>query len=244
VQLVAGSLRELFWRQLPLAVRQREGAGLEQVLREGLERSPAAALKATFLNALRSIFTTPAATAFFEQLWRRVETIPGLPLSEADETALALELAMRSEADVVLEEQLDRLRDDERHARFQFVMPAASADEGRRAEFFGRLVLAEHRRKEPWVVQGLTCLNHPLRAASAERYIRPALDLLEEIQQTGDIFFPRNWTDAVLGGHSSPHAAAIVGDFLTARPELPPRLRTIVLQAADGLFRAAARSAR
>jgi aminopeptidase N len=192
VQLVAGSLRELFWRQLPLAVRQREGAGLEQVLREGLERSPAAALKATFLNALRSIFTTPAATAFFEQLWRRVETIPGLPLSEADETALALELAMRSEADVVLEEQLDRLRDDERHARFQFVMPAASADEGRRAEFF----------------------------------------------------FPRNWTDAVLGGHSSPHAAAIVRDFLAARPELPPRLRNIILQAADGLFRAAARSAR
>jgi aminopeptidase N len=242
VQLVAVSLRELFWRHIPLAVRQREGAVLEDLLRQGLERSLASTLKATYLNALRSIFTTPAATAFLERLWRRVETIDGLPLSEADEAALALEVALRSAAgDALLDEQRDRLRGDERRARFRFVMPAASADGARRDEFFARLTLVQHRRREPWVVEGLSFLNHPLCAASAARYIRPSLDLLEEIQRTGDIFFPRNWTAAVLDGHRSPDAAAIVRDFLAARPDLPPRLRNIVLQAADGLFRAAAR---
>ncbi len=82
-------------------------------------------------------------------------------------------------------------------------------------------------------------LNHPLRAEQAEHYIRPSLDLLEEIQRTGDIFFPKGWLDATLGGHSSPRAAAIVRDFLDQKADLPPRLRQKLLQSADPLFRAA-----
>jgi hypothetical protein len=57
-------------------------------------------------------------------------------------------------------------------------------------------------------------LHHPLRAASAVKYIDPSLKLPQEIQQTGDIFFPTRWMDATLGGHRSPEAAAIVRDFL------------------------------
>ncbi|HUG26720.1 MAG TPA: hypothetical protein VMK53_00370, partial [Gemmatimonadales bacterium] len=69
--------------------------------------------------------------------------------------------------------------------------------------------------------------------------IRPALELIEPIQQTGDIFFPLRWMSALLDGHRSPEAADIVRGFLTERTDLPPRLRGKLLQAADGLFRAA-----
>ena len=31
--------------------------------------------------------------------------------------------------------------------------------------------------------------------------------MLREIQRTGDIFFPKRWTDTTLGGHSSASAA-------------------------------------
>jgi aminopeptidase N len=64
--------------------------------------------------------------------------------------------------------------------------------------------------------------------------------LLEEIQRTGDIFFPAHWMAAVLGGHRSESAAAIVRDFLRERPTYPVHLRRIVLQSADNLFRAVA----
>ena len=82
-------------------------------------------------------------------------------------------------------------------------------------------------------------LHHPLRAERAERYIQPSLDLLEEIQRTGDIFFPLGWLNATLDGHNTPAAAAIVRGFLDSRTDLPARLRGKVLQATDGLERSA-----
>jgi aminopeptidase N len=64
--------------------------------------------------------------------------------------------------------------------------------------------------------------------------------MLEEIQRTGDIFFPGRWLDATLGGHNQVEAAETVRRFLAERPDLPPRLRAKVLQSADGVWRAAA----
>jgi aminopeptidase N len=85
----------------------------------------------------------------------------------------------------------------------------------------------------------LSYLHHPLRADSAEKYIRPSLDLLIEIQRTGDIFFPTRWMNATLGGHNTPMSAATVREFLAGQKDYPTRLRRIILQAADELFRAA-----
>jgi aminopeptidase N len=104
--------------------------------------------------------------------------------------------------------------------------------------FFESLSDPKNREHEPWVLQGLRYLHHPLRAERAERYIRPSLDLLEEIQRTGDIFFPKGWLDATLGGHNSARAAAIVRTFLDDQPDLPARLKGKLLQSADPLFRA------
>ena len=70
--------------------------------------------------------------------------------------------------------------------------------------------------------------------------MRPSLDLLPEIQRTGDIFFPKRWMDATLGGHRSARVAGIVRDFLEQPGDLPARLRQIVLQSSDELFRASA----
>jgi aminopeptidase N len=94
-----------------------------------------------------------------------------------------------------------------------------------------------NRSREAWVLSAQTLLNHPLRAAQAVRYVRPSLELLEEIERTGDIFFPLRWLNATLEGHQSVAAAADVVAFLTDRPTYPQRLREKVLQAADPLFR-------
>jgi aminopeptidase N len=91
------------------------------------------------------------------------------------------------------------------------------------------------------VLDGLRALHHPLRAAASIEHIGPALALLQEIQRTGDIFFPQRWMDATLGGHRSAEAARIVRTFVDgAGPTYPERLRRIILSSADDLFRAAA----
>jgi aminopeptidase N len=62
--------------------------------------------------------------------------------------------------------------------------------------------------------------------------------MLQEIQRTGDIFFPKRWMDATLSGHSSSSAARMVTAFLANLPaNYPDRLRRIVLSSADDLFR-------
>jgi aminopeptidase N len=63
--------------------------------------------------------------------------------------------------------------------------------------------------------------------------------MLQDIQRTGDIFFPKRWMDATLSGHSSSSAAHLVKEFLAGLPpNYPDRLRRIVLSSADDLFRA------
>jgi aminopeptidase N len=67
--------------------------------------------------------------------------------------------------------------------------------------------------------------------------ILPALNLVEEIQETGDIFFPGRWLDATLGQTGSQRAAKIVSNYLANNPQLSPRLANKLLQSADVLLR-------
>jgi aminopeptidase N len=116
-------------------------------------------------------------------------------------------------------------------------MPALASDPAVREAAFERLRAVENRRREPWAAESLAYLNHPLRASHAVRFVRPSLELLREVQQTGDIFFPARWIESVLAGHRSAEVAAIVRDFLGRELQYPQRLRWTVLTAADELFR-------
>jgi len=92
---------------------------------------------------------------------------------------------------------------------------------------------AENREVEPWTLTVLRLLNHPLRQQEALSYIRPALEIIEEIQLTGDIFFPTNWCSALLGGHYSEEAKKEVELFLAQYSDtLNPLLIQKIQQAA------------
>jgi aminopeptidase N len=231
-----------FWRFFPQDERLSRSAAFEALLRAGLERAPTMSRKAAWFNALRDTALTPASLEWLERVWRRQETVPGLPLAEPDEITLALELAVRDvpRAAEILQQQHDRTQNPDRKARFAFVMPALSSEASVREAAFERFRIVENRRREPWVVESLRYLNHPLREAHAFRFIRPALDLLREIQRTGDIFFPTRWTEATLSGHRSADASAAVRRFLAGNPQLSERLRWTVLVGSDELMRASA----
>ena len=241
VQLVLGYASDAFWGYLPDARRRELAPKLEQVLRTGLDRSASSSMKSTYFSAFRSTVTTPEGMAFLERVWRRQEKIPGLTLAEPDEASMALDLAVRSvpAAAAILEEQRGRFMNPDRKTRFEFVMPALSDRQEPRDAWFESLKDVKNRRREPWVLEGLQYVHHPLRADQSEKHIRPALDLLAEIQRTGDIFFPTRWMNATLGGHNTRTASDTVRNFLAEQEDYPIRLRRTILQAADELFRAA-----
>ncbi len=232
-----------WWRFLPAAERTERAGTFEKVLRDGLDHAGTASQKAAWFSALRNVSLTAPTVEWLRKVWAKTETVPGLPLAEADYTTLALELAVR-EVDgwkAILAEQLTRIENPDRKGRFQFVMPALSADPAERDKWFRSLADVNNRRREPWVLEGLNYLHHPLRARASTGYVMPSLEMLWEIQKTGDIFFPKRWLDSILGGHNSPEVAAMVRQFLASLPaNYPERLKNITLQSADELFRAEA----
>jgi len=241
VALILGHVNGAFWNFIPESQRLVLAPRLESAFRAGWTRASSSSLKSVYFRSFRSVVRTQEGVQFLERVWRRDEKIAGLVLAEQDEASMAFDLAIRSvpNASSILKEQLARFQNPDRKARFEFVMPALSEDQATRDAFFESLKDVKNRRREPWAAEGLSYLNHPLRSPGSEKYIAPALDLLVEIQKTGDIFFPKNWMDSILGGHDSRTAAQIVRGFLDAHKDYPIRLRRIILQSADDLFRAA-----
>ncbi len=231
-----------YWNEIPPAERTARAPGLELLLKNGLAGAGTASRKSAWFNAFRDVALTREGLNWLERVWHRDEKVEGMTFAETDEIDMALNLAVREVPgwQRILMEERDRIQNPDRKARFEFVMPALSADPAVREQAFARLRDINNRRHEPWVLESLRYLNHPLRETQARAFIRPALELLPEIQRTGDIFFPQRWMDAALSGHRSPEAAATVRQYLASHPELTKRLRWVVLVAADDLFRAAA----
>lgn len=234
-QLVAagalGYLRDV-WRHEPEAAEKV----LLDVSRNG--KVPAGVRLTAFRNLMRVASREETVSDLFD-IWKSKKPWTGLALNDDDYTALACELAVRRPEDFarIGKEQRERITNADKKARFDFVLPAASPLQAARDSVFASLLEPENRITEPWAQESLRLLNHPLRQKESLQYIVPALDEMQEIQRTGDIFFPKNWISSVLGGHSGPEAASLVREWLKAHPDYPPLLLNKILQAADPLLR-------
>jgi aminopeptidase N len=239
---ILGYASNTWWRFLDQPQRTTRAARFESLLREGLASAGTPSQKASWFGTLRNVSLTPGTVNWLRQVWEKKDNVTGLPLAEADYTSLALELAVRQVDgwSDILKTQLSRIENPDRRGRFQFVMPALSADPAERDKWFQSLKDVSNRRREPWVLEGVSYLHHPLRADASKQYVKPSLEMLWEIQKTGDIFFPKRWLDSTLGGHQTTDVADAVRAFLKTLPaNYPERLRNITLQSADELYRAA-----
>jgi aminopeptidase N len=241
VQRILNYTQQAYWRFLSADEREALAPRVERILRTGLDAAASPSLKSAWFSALRDTARSAATVEWLERVWRKTTDVPGLTLAEPDYITLALQLAVREVPSwkEILAEQLARIENPDRKARFAFVQPALASDRATRDAFFDSLKELKNRQREPWVLDALGYVHHPLRAASAERHIPASLALLSEIQRTGDIFFPKRWMDATLGGHSSATAASMVKRFLAELPpDYPDRLRRVILSSSDDLFRA------
>lgn len=232
----------VFWQFLPAADRSLMSKEIEDKVLERLMLEKDNSCKRALFNLYRSVALSPDGVNMLKRLWMGEITV-GLDLTERDRIQLAYALALRQAEgfEKILDDQLARITNPDRQAEFTFVRSALSADPDVRDAFFARLKEKENRAREPWVLEAVRYLHHPLRAESSERYLPESLQLLEEIQRTGDIFFPKGWLDATLGYYRSPGAAKAVRSYLTRNTSLRQDLRNKLLQSSDMLFRAAQR---
>jgi aminopeptidase N len=150
-----------------------------------------------------------------------------------------LVLALKGHRDwqSITDAQRLRITGKDRLARYDFVLPSVSPSGSVRDAFFNTLRDPVNREHEPWVLEALGYLHHPLMADSSIQYIPASLEMLEEIKSTGDIFVPGGWISTTLAGHRSPEAREMVEKFLEDHPDYPADLRLKILQAADPLFK-------
>jgi aminopeptidase N len=221
--------------------------GARQLLRDELDRFFMTMLfknrkeihKKPFFRALLAIYSSRDVGNYFLKVLRGQYRREDLVLQDEDRVAIACNLALR---DPSLHEQMKRyitrtVKSKDLLDRFLYVYPAISGDKQARDSVFNALMLVENRANEVWAADALRWLNHPRRKSEAEEYIPAILSKLQEIQETGDIFFPVNWLDAGLSGHTSKYAYTVTRNFLDKNPNYPENLRLKILAATDHLRR-------
>ena len=214
---------------------------LEKEIWNWTEKHPIASCRLQLIRCLISNASTPQSIDKLYDLWEK-QNHP--MLNERDYTNMAYELALHrpGKYEDIIKTQRERINNPDRLRQFDFISQAVTPDTLQMDAFFQSLLKAENRRIEPWAASALAYLNHPLRQPYSVKYIRPGLEILQEVQRTGDIFFPKNWVSALLRNHKSKEAYQEVQAFFEAHPGYSPLLTNKILQAAWPLYREAANS--
>lgn len=193
-------------------------------------------VRTQLLRLLYSLGRSEATVRYLYSAWQKQDEAL---LSERDYMSMAYELALRlpEQYDAIYETQLERISNTDRRQEFRYIFPSVNPSAVARDSVFQSLSKAENRRIEPWTLKVLYYLNHPVRSGEAVKYIRPALELLPDVQRTGDIFFPGNWCQQLLAGHRSAEAYQEVEAFLAEHEDYPQLLTSKILLAKYGLER-------
>ena len=245
LETLQGFLQECFVRYLDVSSQLQVLPGLEALLWSkannvagGLSKTA----RASFYLNYRMLASTEAGKQKLFELWSKKVEVKSLPLSELDQISLSMRLAVLDpdNSEFILKAQAKLIKNKDRKARFNFLLPALSSNAAVRAEFVDSLRDYSNREREAWVIAGLSYVHHPSRAIESVAHISSGLNLLTEIQRTGDIFFPTQWLNAIFDGHNSSVALEIALDFLSENPSLPAGLLDKIEQAIDPLRRSVA----
>lgn len=239
LRLITGYISNIYWEFTLPEKRLALSVTLEQQLWNAMEQQTLPNNKKLLFKAYQDVYLNEAAQSKIYNIWQKQQPPTGVKLTEDDYTSLALSIALKNDTAVsVLKEQQNRISNVDRKALLAFIAPALSNNPEERDAFFNSLKDRKNRQKESSVVTALAYLNHPLRQKTSVKYLPESLELVEEIQKTGDVFFPQSWLGAIFGSYQSKEAAQDVTSFLKNHPNYNLKLKDKILQATDNLMRA------
>ncbi|MEE9408062.1 MAG: M1 family aminopeptidase [Polaribacter sp.] len=237
---LSGRIQTIFWTFLTEEQQNQIQKITESEVFNLLETDLPTNIKKTLFGLYKSISISTEGKENLYQIWNKQKSIKNLFLNENDYTSLAIKLAIfqHSKVKEVLKEQQTRILNPDRLERFKWLLSSLSSDENVRDNFMKSLLQKENREKESWVQSALNNIHHPLRQKSSTKHIKSILEKLEEVQLTGDIFFPKGWLASSIGNYSSQEANAVLNQFLEDNPDYNPILLKKLLQTTDNLTRA------
>lgn len=240
VKLLSNYLKALFWNYLTVkqqVVCQRE---IEKELYQQLQTDLKPNIKKTLFWLYSSMAYSESDREKLYLIWNKETNIANLKLNEDDYTNIAMDLIIykHKNSEEILSKAKAAISNPDKQKRLEFLLPSLSENVAVRDAFMESLKEEKNRENESWVLAALGNIYHPLRQESSKKYLKANLYLLEEIQLTGDIFFPLNWLEASVGEYSSAYAYNVVKDFLRENPNFNPILKMKLMQATDGLYRA------
>lgn len=239
-KLLTEQLNSLFWNFLTEKQQLSSQSRLDSLVYNRIQGDLPSNIKKTLFGLFQNMAYSETGSEKLYQVWNEEVVIPGLKLNEDDFTSMAMSLVLfnHHNSDQILVKARASISNPDKLKRFDFLLPSLSNDEGIRDGFMESLKEEKNREKESWVQSALANIHHPLRQESAKKYLKQCLELTEEIQLTGDIFFPKAWLSNSIGRYSSAEALDIVTKFLKENPEFSPILIRKLLQAIDDLSRA------
>ncbi|QXV65622.1 aminopeptidase [Mucilaginibacter sp. 21P] len=238
LRMLTGYISNIYWEFINTTERTNIVVGLEKALWSAVQSQSLSNNKKILFGTYQNIYTSEAAAKEIYNIWKTQTPPKGVKLTEDDYTGLAFTIALKSDTVTnVLKQQEERITNTDRKKRIEFLMPALSLNVKERDSFFHSLKDRKNRAKEAWVLSALGYLHHPLRQKTSIKYIPESLNMLAEIQATGDIFFPQGFINATFGNYQSKEAAIMVRDFIKTHPDLNPKLMGKLSQGVDNLVR-------
>ncbi len=206
-------------------------AAIEQQLWHMATTHPVKAFRQQLLRSMGQNATSKAIVDSIYNIWKS-HNHPLLNTRNYMAMAYHLAIVRPDQWQEIVGTQRSRIANADLQREFDFVSRACTPHQAEQDQLFQSLLQRENRAVEPYALAMLALLNDPAREPCNNKYITPGLQILEEIQRTGDIFFPLNWCQSLLGGHQSREAAQLVRSFLDHHPHYPVPLRNKLLQAA------------
>ena len=195
--------------------------------------------KKPYFRTLLSIYTSTETGDYFYKMLIGATQRGDLKLTEDDKLTIAYNMVLRNpdQYDYMKRYITREVKNPDLRKRFEYVYPALSGNKVIRDSVFNALLEPENRGNEVWTTEALRWLNHPKRKMEAEEYVARILAEVQEIQATGDIFFPTDWLRAGLSGHTSKYVYTTVSQFFEKHPNYPENLKLKILSQTDHLRR-------
>ncbi|MEN2284264.1 M1 family aminopeptidase [Algoriphagus sp. SE2] len=239
VRLLASEINNLFWTYLDENSRNKILPELENQLWEKLNTDLPTNIKKSLFSLYSGIAYSEKGQERLFDVWSKKYEVKDLKLNPDNFTSLAMTLALYGHPDSegILDKERERITNPDKLNRFDFLRPALSQNESDRNSLFESFKEASNREKESWVLAACGYIHHPLHQKNSIKLVPLSLTLLEEIQKTGDIFFPKRWISSTVGQYTSKEAADQVIKFLNDNPDFNPILKNKILQGTDDLMR-------
>ena len=208
---------------------------LEMCMLDAVKANKLPAVKQTILRLLSTHAVSPEVNNYVYRIWQNHND----PLfNEQDYMNMAYHLAISrpQQWHDIINRQRSRLKSDDQRMEFDYISRACNPDPATQRNLFQQLLDVENRTVEPWARKMLSLLCCSEREVLSREYIWSGLKELQEVQQTGGIFFPTYWLQALLGEHRSHEARQKVRDFIESRPEYPQNLKNKLLETAYPLL--------